>query len=288
MRPFFIMTVDVDDWSSLLNFYSVKHDKSIANSKASVEDGLIRLLGIFDKHEITATFFVPGEVAQKNGQAIKNIAEDGHEVACHGLVHEKDEFLRERYRQEQQIKEASRIIEEASGEKPVGFRAPCLRANATTLEVLQDHGYIYDSSIAPTFVPGYYGYLSAPLKPYHPSYKSIGKIGACRILEIPVSVNPLVHLPLSAAWMRNLGYSWVRMGIDMNLRLGNPVVFYIHPRDVVSLPREIGAPWHVYRNTGNVAVETLDKIIRHAKKSGAEFIKAADYSKSYAQINSLQ
>jgi peptidoglycan/xylan/chitin deacetylase (PgdA/CDA1 family) len=282
------MTVDVDDWSSLLAFYSVRHDKSMANAQANVEDGLIRLIKILDEHQIKATFFVPGEVARKHSQIIRNIAKDGHEIACHGLVHEKNEFLLKKHRQEENIKEATKIIEGIAGKKPVGFRAPCLRANSTTLEVLQDHGYVYDSSIAPTFVPGYYGYLNAPLKPYHPSCQSISKIGACSILEIPISVNPLMHLPLSAAWMRNLGYSWVRIGIDMNLRLGNPVMFYIHPRDVVTLPKESGAPWHVYRNTGDVAVKTLNRIVRHAKKSGAEFINAADFAKVYTQASSPQ
>jgi hypothetical protein len=270
------MTVDVDSWSSLLRFYSVDHDPLEANSQVSVADGLLRLLQLFEKHDIKATFFVPGDVAQRHSTTIKEIRGDGHEIACHGLVHEKDEFLLDETSQRRAIEETTRIIEERSGWQPKGFRAPCLRANETTLAILDECGYIYDSSVVPTFVPGYYGCLRAPLRPYHPSPLFMEKEGSHKLLEIPVSVNPLIPLPLSAAWMRNLGCSWVKFGVKMNFSLGNPVVFYVHPRDVVSLPKVEGIPWHLYRNVGDPTIRMLDAVFTYAKKLGAKFVRAVD------------
>jgi len=272
----FVMTVDVDSWSSLLRFYSVDHDPSAADHKVDVMDGILRLLKLFEKHKIKATFFIPGEVALKFTSAVEKISRSDHEVACHGLAHEKNECLLDKASQKQRIEEATRIIEEKNGSQPRGFRAPCLKMNETTLEILEEFEYIYDSSIVPTFVPGYYGSPLSPLKPYNPSWASMQKKGSRKLLEIPVSVNPLIPLPLSAAWMRNLGSSWVKFGIKTNFALGNPVVLYVHPRDVVSLPKVDGVPWHLYRNVGDSALQMLDEIILYAKKCDATFMKAID------------
>jgi peptidoglycan/xylan/chitin deacetylase (PgdA/CDA1 family) len=272
----FVMTVDVDGWSSLLRFYSIDHDPLEADSQVNVEDGILRLLQLFKEHELRATFFVTGEVAQKHSGAIRKISKEGHEVACHGLTHEKNECLFDETSQRRKIGEATRIIEERTGRQPKGFRAPCLRSNETTLKILDEWKYVYDSSVIPTFVPGYYGSPMAPLKPYHPSASSIGKRGSCKVLEMPVSVNPMFPLPLSAAWMRNLGFLWVKFGIKMNFVLGNPVVFYVHPRDVVSLPKVEGVPWHLYRNVGDSTMRMLGNMIKYAAGSGASFVRASD------------
>lgn len=271
----FVMTVDVDSWSSLLKFYSADYDPSEADCRVDVMEGVRKLLGLFEKHKIKATFFIPGEVAQKCS-VIEEISLGGHEVACHGLSHEKNECLLDKKTQKQRIEHATRILEEKNGSRIAGFRAPCLRINETTLETLEECGYIYDSSIVPTFIPGYYGHPISPSKPYHPSSAFMQKKGSHKLLEIPVSVNPLVPLPLSAAWMRNLGSSWVKFGIRTNFAFGNPVVFYVHPRDVVSLPKVEGVPWHLYRNGGDSALRMLDAIILYAKRCGARFMKAID------------
>jgi hypothetical protein len=270
------MTVDVDGWSSLLRFYGVDHDPIEADIQVSEEDGASRLLDLFEKHRISATFFVPGDIARMHPNMVRLIHQRGHEVACHGLLHLKNEFLLERGEQESRIKQATGIIERIIGVRPVGFRAPCLRANRDTLKILAENGYLYDSSFIPTFIPGYYGNMNLNFKPYWVSFNSAHDKSHKTLLEMPVSVNPLFPIPLSAAWMRNLGCTWVRFGMKMNFLLGNPVVFYVHPRDVLSLPRVEGVPWHLYRNVGLSTIEILDEIITYAKTLGASFYKAVD------------
>jgi hypothetical protein len=273
------MTVDVDSWSSLLNFYSVDYDSMTADTEVNIEEGLNKLLRLFKKHGVNATFFVPGTVAKRHPQAIRGVHKNGHEVACHGLSHWKDEFLGDFSEQERNLKEATQIIEQTIGHRPIGFRAPCLRINRVTFQVLEKLGYIYDSSVVPTFVPGYYGFLSAPKRPYYPYPNLISSEGSYWLLEIPVSVNPLLPLPLSAAWMRNLGSLWVKFGVKANFIFKNPVMFYIHPRDVVSLPRLNGVPWHLYKNIGFKCFRMLDDIIGYARKLNARFMRAADFAR---------
>lgn len=280
MRGYFIMTVDVDGWPSLLDYYSVEHDSSRESDQPNVECGIRRLSQLFEKHDISCTFFVTGEMAQKYPKAVRHLSRSGHEIACHGLKHEKNEFTTKRAGQESSIRKATEMIEGITQERPRGFRAPCLRTDGNTLSVLKERGYVYDSSVIPTYIPGYYGHLTAPRRPYSVSTGVEVKNETAEILEIPISVNPLIPLPLSAAWMRNLGLSWVKIGIRMNLSLGNPIVFYVHPRDVISLPRRKGVPWHVYRNVGGRSIEMLDRILEYARSSGAEFVNAIYFAQN--------
>ena len=278
---FFVMSVDVDSWSSLLRFYSIEHDAAEVNRDVSVDYGISRLLELFNAHELKATFFVPGEVAKEDGQTIKRVAQEGHEVACHGLSHEKNEYLLPSSQQLAALEEATKILQKVTSCKPKGFRAPCLRANAQTIKTLERLEYAYDSSVIPSFVPGYYGYSTTQSKPYYPSLSSIATKGKSKIVELPVSVHPLLRIPLSAAWMRNLGANWVGAGARMNFYLGNPVVFYVHPRDVTPLPAVKGLPWHLRRNAGPKAIEMLNRIIKEVKKH-AEILPAADLAARFA------
>lgn len=277
------MSVDVDSWSSLLRFYSIEHDATAADHEVSIEYGISRLLDLFKAHELKATFFVPGEVADNDREAIKTIVQDGHEIACHGFSHEKNECLLPSNLQSTALEKATAILQKVTGCRPKGFRAPCLRANVQTLEALERLGYSYDSSVIPSFIPGYYGYSTTMSKPYHPSLSSPAKKGNSKIVELPVSVNPILRIPLSAAWMRNLGANWVRSGARMNFYFGNPVVFYVHPRDVTPLPEIKGLPWHLRRNAGPKAVEMLNRIIKDIKKR-AEILPAADLAERFGNL----
>ena len=268
----FIMSVDVDSWSSLLNFYSIEHDVDVAEQQVSVEKGLDVLLGLFERNHMKATFFVPGEVAERHPLKIREIAEKGHEVACHGLMHERNECLLDGDEQRSRIEKVKRIVEEITHSEPVGFRAPCLRANNVTLAILSEMGFWYDSSFLPMVIPGSYGSFSLQAKPHSFTFKE----GS--IVEIPVSTNPIVPLPLSASWMRNLGPLHVKLGIRMLFARGCPVMFYIHPRDVFNLPRVAGVPWHLYRNVGTKSVEMLDEILAYVKGLGGKVVRAKDFA----------
>ena len=268
----FIMSVDVDSWSSLLSFYSVKHDVDKVERQVSVEEGLDVLLDLFERNHVKATFFVPGEVAERHPLKIKEIAEKGHEVACHGLMHERNECLLGGDEQRSRIEKAKHIVEETTRRKTVGFRAPCLRANNVTMAILSEMGFWYDSSYLPMLIPGSYGSFSLQLKPHMLTFKE----GS--IVEIPVSTNPVFPLPLSASWMRNLGLLHVKSGIRMLFARGYPVMFYIHPRDVFNLPRVAGVPWHLYRNVGARSVEMLNEILAYVKGLGGKVLRAKDFA----------
>ena len=43
---------------------------------------------MLDTHDIKSTFFVPGIVAEKYTAQVESIHARGHEIACHGYMHE--------------------------------------------------------------------------------------------------------------------------------------------------------------------------------------------------------
>jgi len=271
-QKIFLMTVDVDDWASLLRFYSVKCDMSEAENLVETEKGLDILVNLFKKHNIKATFFVPAKVVEKYSKKIKSLISEGHEIACHGYFHHKDECLLDKINQKILIRKALNIFDSIIECRPLGFRAPCLRANKRTLEVLNEMEFIYDSSFLPMFIPKLYGSFSKfKLKPYYPLFEG-------NLLEIPVSANPALLLPLSAAWMRNLGLSWIKSGVKTLFNMGCPVMFYIHPRDIMTLPKMPKVPMYVYRNTGKKALLILDGLLNYVKQLNAKIMRTIDFA----------
>jgi len=260
LRPYFIMTVDVDP-----------PIPSNPNSDI-VRDGVAALLELFDRHAIKATFFVPAVVAEKFPIVIREVVKQGHEVACHGLEHNKGEASLGVDEEIQIIRTATKMIQSVINVRPVGFRAPVFNVNESCWVALQKNGYIYDSSIVCS--PFYKNFF--PSKPFLIQFPKTNKDRS--LLEIPVSVNPLLPLPLGGAYMRNFGLKWCKVGIKINFLLQNPVVFYVHPKDVD--PRTRGRSWWWYRNTSN-CMELLEKIIKYAKQNRAQFLKMYEFAKLF-------
>lgn len=270
MNRCFVMTVDVDPPSPLI-------------PRVDIEKGVKELVELFDSYKIDATFFITASIGEKFPSAIEEICARNHEIACHGLDHIGYECLCSEEEQRKRIKQATDIITSVTGQKPLGFRAPGFKLNRACLDILRENGYIYDSSFVPTYVPGAYGHPLTPLRPYFLNNNS--KQRSTSLIELPVSINPLIPLPLGGAWMRTLGATWTRLGVKMNFILGQPVVFYVHPKDVIYSVMEPEAPWYYYRNI-QFGMEMLKNLIKYVKKEHGRFRKAIDVVKSFALENS--
>lgn len=263
MTFYFIVTVDVDP--------------PIPSSYGTVfvEYGVEDFLKLFDTHAIKATFFVPAVVAEKFPTTIKKILKKGHEVACHGLRHNKREATLDINKQVQIIRTATDIIQSVTGSRPHGFRAPVFNINRNCWIALQKNDYVYDSSVVSSL---FYGEYKNPFstKPYPLLFSR--KNETYSLFEVPISVNPFLPFPLGGAYLRIFGTKWCKLGIKINFLCGNPVVFYIHPKDVI--PRAWGLSWWWYRNTNN-CMKMFEEIIEYVKRCGAEFMKASEIAKLF-------
>ena len=205
------------------------------------QKGLEALLECWDRYRMTGTVFFTGRFAEAYPDLVRNCHERGHQLGTHGWAHgglEQDEDFRTAgYEQQREwIRRATRAVEQASGVRPVIFRAPNLWISETTLRVLEEEGYLYDSSVpARRFDLGfgrvhYLKYFWAPTEPYRPCQSDLGRPGASAITEVPPSA---CLFPINLATLRVLGLPVLRKMIAWVSGASRQVVFYCHPSEFV-------------------------------------------------------
>ena len=185
----FLMTVDVERISFEDNCY---HDY-VAQRVA--DEGLPKLLDLFDRYNVTATFYATARYSQLAKQSLHEIKKRGHEIGCHGFDH-SEYYDSLNYQQQVDIlKKSKSIIEEIIGEEIISFRAPALRINKDTVKALENVGFKTDSSVASQRFDGPFtsgalkklSWLTANRRPYFMSYKNPHKKGISSVLEVPIT-----------------------------------------------------------------------------------------------------
>jgi len=226
--------------------------------------GLMKVLDIIDEFEFKCTFFATNVFADKNPSTIKNLKEKGHEIGSHGLSHAHNYSIMPVEESIEKLKKCRTNLETICDCTVQGFRAPRLRHPALTL--LKEVGFLYDSSIHPTYVPGRYNNLerSCDVKEYD------------GITEIPISVMPFIRLPYSWIWFRNLGVTYAKLATQNTLAFRDFVNIYFHPWEFVDLTK-MSIPRIIKRNTGEPMAKSLDEYVRWCLKKDFKFTTISDY-----------
>lgn len=220
-----ILTIDLEEW------YHPEYVRRLApvDGKERASESVSQTLHLLDECASTATFFVVGEIAEKHPELIEKIIENGHEVAFHGY-HHKPLWEIDASRLRLEIEKFNSLV----NRQCIGFRAPSFSLKNETrwaLKVLEEMGFLYDSSVFPSKTP-LYGLPQAPTKPYKPSDKDItveDKNG--KLWEFPVLVYPLVgaNLPMGGGFFLRLFPAYIlKKTIKRMNRFGFPAVIYIH------------------------------------------------------------
>lgn len=205
------------------------------------QKGLHALLDCCDRYRITGTVFFSGRFAEAYPDLVRTCHERGHQLGTHGWAHgaleEDEDFRTASYEQQREwIRRATRAVERAAGIRPVIFRAPNLWVGETTLRVLEEEGYLYDSSVpARRFDLGfgrvhYLKYFWAPTEPYRPCATDLRRPGESVITEVPPSA---CLFPINLATLRVLGLTVLGKMIRWVSRGTGHVVFYCHPSEFV-------------------------------------------------------
>jgi len=194
-----------------------------------VERNVDLLLTLFNRHKRKGTFFILGCIARTHPGLVRRIAAAGHEIAAHGMWHERLHRLTpDTLRRE--LTDCKKLLED-QGQTPVqGFRAPTFSIVPTTawaIDVLLEAGYQYDSSIFQVRHPSY----GVPLAPDHP-YLVRQSAQSPTLLEIPpLSWRVLGrNIPVAGGgYFRLLPLWFMRRGLRQAARQGRPAVLYFHP-----------------------------------------------------------
>ena len=144
-----ILTFDIEEWWHF-DIYSTEDKWDTYEPRIDLY--LNNILDELDARRIKATFFCLGWVARKFSHVIKNIADRGHEIACHT---DKHIFVKDMTPESfnDDLKCALDSIENISGKKIKSFRAPSFTITQNekwAFEVLSQNGIEYDCSIFPT------------------------------------------------------------------------------------------------------------------------------------------
>jgi peptidoglycan/xylan/chitin deacetylase (PgdA/CDA1 family) len=143
-----VLTFDVDGESSVLFDAPESRDRlSIMSHQAyGPRIGVPRILAILRRHDVRATFFVPGFIANRYPDVVRSIVDDGHEVGHHGYLHESVSSLTPEREEEVLLRGIDALLR-VTGRRPAGWRGPMWEVNYTTPELLVRHGFEYDSSL---------------------------------------------------------------------------------------------------------------------------------------------
>lgn len=223
-------SIDVEEWfDGFTQGSSVGYERRLR----SAMDILIDLLEQFNTK---ATFFWLAGRANEHPDLVKQISQLGHEVGCHGLHHTpvyQSSCLDFRI----DVSSATNILEDITGAKVRGFRAPYFSITKKTLwalDILADLGYEYDSSIFPMrhWRYGIAGYPSSIQTLSTPSGS---------IIEVPLSVRSSMGcmIPVSGgAYFRLYPYLLTQNNIRSLEKKGQQFIFYMHPWELdVHQPR---------------------------------------------------
>lgn len=222
-----ILTVDVEDWFHICGVSDFIPRETWPDLESRVFENTHRILNILSRAKTSATFFILGSVAENHPELIKKIRDAGNEIASHGYDHRRVYTMSpESFRQD--ILKSVEILSGITGNMIKGFRAPewSIRDDSLwALDILQDQGFQYDSSMAPLPIIGNTEYPNTPWK---------HQLAHGEMWEFPPLVGsaPMINFPLGGGWgLRTFPYCLIRSAIQKINRQGMPAVIFLHPRE---------------------------------------------------------
>lgn len=245
------LSIDVEDYFQVSAFEDISPRSRWDGFEHRVERNTDRVLFCLADASVKGTFFILGWVAERFPGIVRRIAEEGHEVACHGFNHERlTRISREDFRRD--VRRGKKLLEDLAGRPVWGFRAPSFSITPDTLwafDELLGAGYRYDSSVFP-ICHDLYGLPSWPDSPFWVErfgdaewapgrlYDAAEGGGSAlvpreRLLEIPIPPLNLMgkKWPIAGGgYFRLHPYFFSRWALQrLNRRDGKPFVFYLHP-----------------------------------------------------------
>ena len=262
-----LITNDVET-TSILN-----HKLRDKTGEYVLNQGMPRLLDLYDKYGVRATFFYTGHIAKLYPEVVKMAYDRGHEVGSHGLTHEVSKAFDVMPPEEQlsHLKQSKEILEDIIGEEVVSFRAPAARVDKAFPKVLAEAGFKVDSSVSSQRLDMMFSFgalkklhwLTAPRKAYFTQTDNIFRKGESDVMEAPISA---MGFPYIGTFMRiapGVNRFTRRMLYLETLCNGRQFVFLTHPNEFIDEDQETT---EIARRGSNYISYLLGDVIRHKLK----------------------
>ena len=232
------LTVDVEDYFHVEAFASSISSESWAECELRVENNVERILELFSRRQVKATFFILGWVAEKTPGLSARIAGAGHEIGCHGYAH-RHISRQSPVEFRDDVRRARGILTDQTGQAVQCYRAPSFSITSNTLwalDILAEEGFTIDSSIFPAR-HDLYGIADAPRFPHKRNGLIEFPPSTIRRSKISVGVAGGGYLRLFPYWITS------RAIRHINETEEQPVMVYFHPWEIDPGQPRIAAPF---------------------------------------------
>ena len=221
------LSIDVEEYFQVSAFERLIPRANWQDWPSRVEPTTEKLLDRFAVHDVKATFFTLGWIAERFPGLVRRIVDGGHELACHGYehvrIHEQDvKTLRD------DLNRSKRILEDVGGVGVIGYRAASFSINNDNrwaFKEIEAAGFEYSASIYP-IKHDLYGMPEASRTPFRPQNTD-------RLIEIPVTTSTFLGRNLPAGgggYFRLFPYCFSRYLIRrVNRKEGIKANMYFHP-----------------------------------------------------------
>lgn len=293
------LSVDLDETPNYFQIHDLPAPDPASRAANAVFDAAVpRLASFAEALGAPLTFFAIGaDLARKaNADALRSLCDRGHAVENHSLSHRYDLTRLPPKEIEREIEEGARVIEEATGRRPTGFRAPGYTITDPVLDALEAVGARFDSSVFPC--PPYYSakalvmgamrlrgresravldsprVLTAPTRPYRPG-RPWHRRGNRPLIELPIQVTPLLRLPVIGTSVGLAGPALARLLARMCSR--EPFVnLELHGMDVLAPHDDLAslAPFQPELKTSlDRRLASLSAFIEVLRAAGFAFVR---------------
>ena len=222
----FLASFDIEDWFHAENIKPSLPTSDWNQLESRVERNTHELLDMLAQVQARSTFFVLGWVARRHPDLVRRIAAEGHEVASHTDGHHQLHRL-SRAELVADLARARDTLEQITGQRVLGVRAPAFTITDEGLDCLAEANYWYDSSFYAFRLHDRYGRLETAIDPE----QAVVPVRS-GLLELPMT--RLVLGPLALPWagggyFRLIPYALYRRGVARRLKTRSWFMFYFHP-----------------------------------------------------------
>lgn len=162
--------------------------------------GALRLLRTLQKHGIAnkVTWFIPGHTMETFEATVREIVASGAEIGLHGYAHE-GAYQMTPVQERDVLTKCMDVCQRLTGKKVLGYRAPMYQLRETTIALLREYGFLYDSSLGHHDSQPYYVPDDPPVKPVDFSQPASSWLKPSTVSAMddtpPAGLHPLVEIP---------------------------------------------------------------------------------------------
>lgn len=257
-----VLTINVKEWFQTAAASEVIKFSHWSKYERRIERGLHLILGLLQKHNVKATFFVLGIVAREFPELVKLIVKEGHEVGTMGYFNRRihdippKEYINE-------LEMSLTLLKSLTNKDVELHRAPEWSITTHTtwvFEVLKTYGIKYDSSIYPVKT-SFYGIEKAPRVPYI--------INPMKIIEFPPTTYRFAGKNLAmfgGPYLRILPYSLISLAFNSINQDETPVMVHVSPWEIDAEFPKLNLSWEGYFQQYAGIKSTFSKLMKLLKE----------------------